>query len=80
MAGGDDERGPGAAWSRRLSRAETAFWYGLAGVGYVGLATFHKFLLNWVLGPVWLVAVVWCGPALVDRVTQRRPPREASAP
>jgi hypothetical protein len=28
----------------------------------VGLSVHHKFLLNWVAGPLWLVAVVWLGP------------------
>ena len=56
---------------RRLTGRETAFWYGLAGVTYVGLAMFHKFLLNWIIGPLWLVAIVWFGPALVDLVRGR---------
>ncbi len=58
--------------ARRLGSGETAFWYGLAGVSYVGLSIFHKFLLNWLIGPLWLVAFVWLGPALVDRVRRRR--------
>lgn len=29
-------------------------WYGLAGVSYVGLSIFHKFLLNWLIGPLWV--------------------------
>lgn len=56
---------------RRLTGRETAFWYGLAGVTYVGASMFHKFLLNWIIGPVWLVAVVWFGPLLVDLVRRR---------
>ena len=44
--------------------------YFLAGVTYVGFGMFHKFLLNWIIGPVWLVAWIWLVPA-VDR---RRPP------
>jgi hypothetical protein len=54
--------------ARRLTGAETALWYGLAGVSYVGLSIFHKWLLNWFIGPLWLVAFVWLGPELVDRV------------
>jgi energy-converting hydrogenase Eha subunit G len=57
--------------TRRLSGAETALWYGLAGVTYIGASIFHKFLLNWFVGPLWLVAVVWAGPALVDRLRGR---------
>ena len=36
-----------------------AFWYGQAGVTYIGFSVFHKFLLNWFIGPLWLVTVVW---------------------
>ncbi len=56
---------------RRLSLGETWFWYLVAGVSYVGVAIWHKFLLNWLIGPVWLVAVVWLGPLAVDRVRSR---------
>jgi hypothetical protein len=48
--------------ARRLGPAETVVWYGLAGVSYVGLSIFHKFLLNWLIGPLWLAAFVWLGP------------------
>lgn len=47
-------------------------WYVLAFASYVGLAVFHKWLLNWIIGPVWLVATVAIGPALWDRVRTRR--------
>lgn len=56
---------------RRLSRGETAFWYGLAGLTYVGASVVYKGLLNWLIGPLWLVAFVWIGPALVDRIRGR---------
>jgi len=61
--------------ARRLGPAETVVWYGLAGVSYVGLSIFHKFLLNWLIGPLWLVAFVWLGPEVVDRVRRRRADR-----
>jgi hypothetical protein len=57
--------------ARRLSAREAALWYGLAGGSYVALSIFHKWLLNWLIGPLWLVAVVWAGPALVDQVRRR---------
>jgi hypothetical protein len=63
--------------ARRLGPGETVLWYGLAGVSYVGLSIFHKFLLNWLIGPLWLVAFVWLGPELVDRVRRRRADRSA---
>jgi hypothetical protein len=57
------------AWYTR--RIELAL-YVLAGVTYVGLGMFHKFLLNWIIGPIWLVAWVWAVPAVVERVRARR--------
>lgn len=57
--------------SRRLSRRESAFWYLLAAVSYIVVSLLQKGLLNWVVGPLWLVAVVVLGPALVDRVRRR---------
>ena len=53
--------------SRRLRGAEEWAWYLLAGSTYVALAAWHKWLLNWFIGPMWLVATVCIGPALVDR-------------
>jgi hypothetical protein len=60
--------------SRRLGRREEAFWYLFAAVSYVGLAIFHKWLLNWIVGPAWLVATVTIGPGIVDRVRRRKVP------
>ena len=59
------------ARGRRLTRIESALWYGLAGASYVGLSVHHKFLLNWFIGPLWLVAFVVFGPALWDRLRWR---------
>ena len=63
--------------SRRLGRREEAFWYVFAAVSYVGLGIYHKWLLNWIVGPVWLVAIVAIGPAIgpaiIDRIHRRRP-------
>jgi hypothetical protein len=59
-------------WERRLSRRETVFWYGLAGVSYCVASLFQKSLLNWFVGPLWLVAVVWFGPLLTDHLRGRR--------
>jgi hypothetical protein len=60
--------------SRRLGVGESVLWYGLAGARYVALSIFHKWLLNWFIGPLWLVTFVWAGPALVDRVRRRSRP------
>jgi energy-converting hydrogenase Eha subunit G len=58
---------------RTLSGWETAWWYGFAGVTYIAASIVEKGLLNWIIGPLWLVAVVMAGPALVDRVRGRGP-------
>lgn len=57
------------AWYTR--RIELAL-YVLAGMSYVVLGLFHKFLLNWIIGPVWLVAWIWAVPALVERIRRGR--------
>lgn len=63
---GRDHRG-----SRRLSGRETVFWYSLAAGTYLPAALLQKGLLNWIVGPGWLVAVVVAGPVLVDRARGR---------
>jgi hypothetical protein len=55
---------------RRLTRGETVFWYGLAAVTYIGASIVQKGLLNWFVGPLWLVAVIWIGPLATDRARQ----------
>ena len=69
-------RGLDFVGSRRLRGKEEWFWYLAAGVSYVLASIWHKFLLNWLVGPLWLVAFVVFGPALWDRVrwrVRRRP-------
>jgi hypothetical protein len=48
--------------------------YLLAAVTYVGFGMFHKFLLNWIIGPVWLVTWLWLVPVIVDRVRGAKDP------
>ncbi|MET0579419.1 MAG: hypothetical protein ABW122_12235 [Ilumatobacteraceae bacterium] len=70
---GRSERGPG-----RLTGGEEWFWYLFAGITYISLGIWHKWLLNWFVGPVWLVATVVIGPWLVDRIVPgRRRPADA---
>jgi hypothetical protein len=59
--------------SRRLGRGEEWFWYLFAGISYITLGIWHKWLLNWFIGPVWLVAVVVIGPWIFDRLRRARP-------
>jgi hypothetical protein len=51
--------------------------YAGAAVSYIGLSVYFKWLLDWIVGPVWLVAWVWGIPALVRLVRHQpvRPPR-----
>ena len=60
--------------SRRLGRREEVFWYVVAAVSYVALGVYHKWLLNWIVGPAWLVATVTIGPAIFDRIRRRPSP------
>jgi hypothetical protein len=46
-------------------------WYVIAAVSYCAASIVEKGLLNWFVGPLWLVAVVWLGPELVDLVRAR---------
>jgi hypothetical protein len=46
-------------------------WYAAAAVSYCGAAIFEKALLNWFVGPLWLVAFIWFGPLVADRVRGR---------
>ena len=54
--------------SRRLVGVEEWFWYVSAALSYIALGIWHKWLLNWFVGPVWLVAFVVIGPWFTDRV------------
>jgi hypothetical protein len=56
---------------RRLGPVEQWVWYVIAGATYIGFGVYHKGLLNWVVGPVWLVTVVVFGPWLTDRLFRR---------
>jgi hypothetical protein len=69
-----DEVGTASSRWRRLSGRETALWYGLAGVTYVVASIWQKGLLNWIIGPLWLVAFVWLGPMVADLFRRREAP------
>ena len=49
-----------------LTGAIQWFWYVVAAVSYIVVGIWNKWLLNWLLGPMWLVAVICCGPPLVS--------------
>ena len=76
MSASDGPSDPRPGGARRgdpvwYSRQVELVLYLSAAATYVGLAMFHKFLLNWIIGPLWLVAWVWLIPALVDGVRRR---------
>jgi hypothetical protein len=57
---------PPPARARRLTGAEEWFWYVFAAMTYIVVGIWHKFILNWIMGPAWLVAVVMLGPQTLD--------------
>jgi hypothetical protein len=78
------DQGPDLRLSAPTGRPDDPSWYTrrfelvlyvLAAASYVALGAFHKFLLNWIIGPVWLVAWIWLTPLIVDRIRTRRDPR-----
>jgi hypothetical protein len=58
--------------SARLTGAAEWFWYGFAGITYIVAGIWHKWILNWIIGPVWLIAVVCIGPPLLARLRNLR--------
>lgn len=52
-----------------MARRDIAL-YVIAAVSYIAIGIAWKPLLNWIIGPLWLVAVV----AIDDRLRRRRQP------
>lgn len=48
--------------------------YVVAAVSYTLVAMYEKLLLNWIIGPIWPVLVVWFGPVVVRKVTRWEDP------
>ncbi len=53
------------------SRVELAL-YVAAAVTYVGFGMFHKFLLNWIIGPLFPVFVLYVVPTAVRALVRGR--------
>jgi hypothetical protein len=72
-----NSRSPKAPWvpSKRVD----VLLYLTAGVTYIGLSIYNKWLLDWIVGPAWLVAWVWGVPALYNLI-RRRPVRPRRNP
>jgi tellurite resistance protein TehA-like permease len=60
-------------------RVELAI-YIAAGLTYCVLGIFHKFLLNWIIGPLWLIAWVVLVPAVIERLRPARPEHDRELP
>ena len=65
---GGDGDGLDFRGSRRLTGSEEWFWYLAAAVSYILRGIWHKWLLNWFVGPAWLVAIIVIGPWVTDRL------------
>ncbi len=61
------------------ARPREALFYVLAFVTYVAASIWQKFLLNWVVGPLWLIAWVEIGTRIRRRRAATRAAR-VSAP
>ena len=48
--------------------------YAVAAASYVGVGIFEKGILNWVMGPLWLLAVLALGLRLAVRRRERGSP------
>lgn len=55
------------------------FLYASAAITYITLSIYNKWLLDWIVGPFWLVAWVWGLPALV-KLVRRQPIRPQRGP
>jgi hypothetical protein len=55
------------------------FLYASAAVTYIGLSIYNKWLLDWIIGPFWLVAWVWGLPAIV-KLIRRQPIKPRRGP
>ena len=59
---------------RQLFSRDEFWYYGLAAVVYILLGILLKsIVLNWIVGPLFIVVWMWCVPPLVDRWRNRRP-------
>ena len=59
MESGRTDSAPIAAEPGRLTGVAEWFWYVASAAGYITLGVWHKWLLNWFIGPLWLVTPQW---------------------
>jgi len=53
--------------------------YFTAAATYIPLSIYNKWLLDWIVGPFWLVAWVWGLPAIV-KLIRRQPIKPVRGP
>jgi hypothetical protein len=71
-----EPRARGSLWARH----EQFFLYAIAAVTYITLGVFlQTFVLNWVVGPLYLLLVVWIIPDWIRGVRLRRHEQRATA-
>lgn len=61
-----------------LSRRAEIALYASAAVSYITTGLFYKGVLNWIVGPLWLVVWVETGSRLATAVADRRARRSAA--
>jgi len=65
---------------RAYLRHEYLVVYVISSVVYVAIAINVKFLLNWIVGPLWPIACMWFVPPLVRRIAGWDDPVPGAAP
>ena len=60
-----------SAQRRGVETRLDALLYLAAALSYVGLGLYHKWLLNWIVGPLWLIAWLQIVPALAGLIARR---------
>lgn len=51
-----------------MTRMRDGYVYAAAAVTYIVAGLAWKALLNWIVGPLWLLVFVWLVPPLLDRI------------
>jgi hypothetical protein len=61
----------------KLSRRAEALLYVFAAASYIGVGLYQKSVLNWIVGPLWLIVVIEAGARLSILRDRRRRARAA---
>ena len=55
-------------------RHEYGVVYAVAAISYTAVGLHFKWLLNWIVGPLWPIVFIWAGPVVVRRITGWKEP------